>query len=134
MEQVWRQTEHPGDGDGLKSAFQRVRFPINKEQNMNATTQERAADIAETFGLMRKVHPSKLTLQCVNGQNKLDYYPMSDVVADSIYGGSKCLRSLLDVLANSDCPYVAQFKQALCDEYTDKNADELALYFEERGQ
>lgn len=101
---------------------------------MNALTQERAADIAETFALMRKVHPNKLTLQCVNGQNKLAYYPMSDVVADSIWGGSKALESLLDVLHNSDCPFVAQLKQVICDEYTDKNADELALYFEERGQ
>lgn len=99
---------------------------------MQTEIEVRKADIAETFALIRKVHPNRLALQCINGQNRLTSYPMSEVVADSIWTGSKCHAALLDVLHNSECPHVAQLVQAICDEYADNNADELALYFEER--
>ena len=99
---------------------------------MKTELEVRKSDIAETFALMRKVHPNKLNLQCIRGvDGKLASYPMAEVVVD--YGTfGKPFDALLDVLHNSACPYVTAFVQALCDEYTSKNADELALYFEER--
>ena len=98
---------------------------------MQTELEVRKADIAETFALIRKVHPNKLALQCVNHMGKLKSYPMPEVVVD--YGmAGKPFDALLDALHNSECPYVAAFVQALCDEYADKNADELAYYFEER--
>ena len=100
---------------------------------MTTSTYTRADDIAETFALVRKVHPSKLTLPTINGQMKLTSYPMSEVVADSIWEGSKAHKALLDVLHNSSCPHVANLLQVISDEYIDKNADELDFYDGERG-
>ncbi len=99
---------------------------------MTTSTFTRADEIAETFALVKKVHPSKLVLPCIKGV-KLDSYAMSEVVADSIWEGSKAHKALLDVLHNSSCPHVANLLQVISDEYIDKNADELDFYDGERG-
>lgn len=104
---------------------------------MTTSTFTRADEIAETFALVKKVHPSKLALPCITYRfraPKKESYQMSEAIADSIWQDSKAHKALMDALHHSTCPHVAALLQVISDEYTDKNADALELYDEERGQ
>lgn len=63
-----------------------------------------------------------------HGTPKKEMYAIGEVVADSIWLDSPTHKALMAVLANSKCPFVAQLKQTLIDEYSDKNAAELAMF------
>ncbi len=59
---------------------------------------------------------------------------MSEHIADCIYDGSKAHKLLLDAIHLSDCPHVAKLVDLIKNLYIEQNADDLALYFEERGE
>lgn len=63
-----------------------------------------------------------------HGTPKKEMYAIGEVVADSIWLDSPTHKALMAVLADSKCPFVAQLKQTLIDEYADKNAAELAMF------
>jgi hypothetical protein len=59
-----------------------------------------------------------------SGTSKLGAYPVAEVVTD--YGTDKGpLQALLAVLAGSDCPLVAKYREALAQRYADSNADSV---------
>ena len=60
-----------------------------------------------------------------HGAAKKEMYAIGEVVADSIWLDSPTHKALMAVLANSKCPFVAQLKQTLIDEFIDKNVPEL---------
>lgn len=60
-----------------------------------------------------------------DGTPKKQMYAIGEVVADSIWLDSPAHKALMAVLANSKCPFVAQLKQSLIDEFIDKNVPEL---------
>lgn len=80
---------------------------------------------------IRTVPVEQIGLQYVTYQGsigtataKLSAYPVSEVVTD--YGTDKGpLQALLAVLAGSDCPLVAKYREALAERYVDANADEV---------
>lgn len=56
--------------------------------------------------------------------SSISMYPISEVVTD--YGTDKGpLQALLTVLAGSDCPLVAKYRQALAERYADAWADDV---------
>lgn len=55
---------------------------------------------------------------------KLAAYPVAEIVND--YGTDKGpLQALLAVLAGSDCPLVAKYREALAERYVDANANDV---------
>lgn len=95
---------------------------------MTTTTSHREEEIAETFALIKQVHPTKLALPAIHGvTGKLIRYPMADVITESV--GSKAVdAALLDALHHSRCPYVAALIQVINDEYKRMNLEALEQY------
>lgn len=61
---------------------------------------------------------------CTNGIVKVANYPMDDVVTD--YGTDpNPHKALMAVLAGSDCPLVAKWREAMAQAFADANADEV---------
>ena len=69
-------------------------------------------------------YPGTLSLPATKG-GKVLYEPLYTVVSDYVTY-SEPLKMLMEVLADSDCPLVAKLRQALADNYSDANADDLA--------
>ena len=100
---------------------------------MNTVAFKRADEIAETFALIKQVHPNKLALPAIQAiSGRLISYPMREAILDS-FGGEKINEALMDMLHHSKCPHVAAFIQVLSDQYEHENAQELDAYDEERG-
>ena len=77
---------------------------------------------------VRKVDHRALSLpyvkHCTNGVVKVASYPMDDVVTD--YGTEpKPLQALMAVLAGSDCPLVAKWREAMAERFAEANADDV---------
>ena len=59
-----------------------------------------------------------------NGSQSIDAYQLLEVVKD--YGTEpKPLQALMAVLAGSDCPLVAKWREAMAQAFADANADEV---------
>ena len=84
-----------------------------------------AQTITET---VRSIDHRALSLPYVknlpNGGQVIDAYQMLNVVQD--YGTDpKPLQALMAVLAGSNCPLVAKWRESLAERYADANADEV---------
>jgi len=89
--------------------------------------KEEMTDVLTTD--IRKTPISKLGLQWVSnarfGSVKLSMYPLTEVISD--YGvDGKAFDALLEVLAKSDCPLVAEYRKAIAAQFIEQNAAEVA--------
>ena len=79
---------------------------------------------------VRSVNPAVLSLpyvkyaSCNDTAPKIAAYPFAEVVTD--YGADEVpLAALMAVIARSDCPLVAAYREALAARFEDAQADEL---------
>jgi hypothetical protein len=74
---------------------------------------------------IRTVPASNLSLEYYSNLKRgLAQYPVSEIVTD--YGtDTEPLDALLAVLEESDCPFVAKYREALAKKFADQNADEV---------
>ena len=82
-------------------------------------------EIAEVFAAARKVNPANLSLPYVTGSGRKGAYELTQAVED-MQASPKVTTALLAVLSNSDCPYVAQWVQAMQDDHFASYGYELA--------
>jgi hypothetical protein len=114
------------------------RPPTDKELNAHYGTDRCGAFyrnlIRETITeTVRTVNPAVLSLpyvkyaSCNDTAPKIAAYPFAEVVTD--YGTDAVpLAALMAVIAGSDCPLVAAYREALSDSYEDAKADELGEF------
>jgi len=87
------------------------------------------SEITELFTVtVRKVEPKHLAVPFVrysaNGAARIDTKPLPEAVADTCTNG-KPLESLMAVMANSDCPLVAAWREAMAADYSYRNASDI---------
>lgn len=91
--------------------------------------KQAAAEIMELFTkTVRKVQHQHLAAPFVrygfNGAARVETMPLSEAVADICTNG-KPLEALMQVMAQSDCPLVAAWREAMAADYSHRNASDI---------
>lgn len=91
--------------------------------------KQAASEIRELFTeTVRKVNHKHLAAPFVhygpNGAAKIDTYTLTEVVADTCSSG-KPLDALMEVMAKSDCPLVAAWREAMAADYIYRHASDI---------
>lgn len=106
------------------------RAPTDAEIGYTKTDKLREQYEDEISGAFHEIKPTTglpyITYR--SGSPKKAMYAIGEVVADSIWLDSPAHKALMAVLANSKCPFVAQLKQTLIDEFNDKNVTALVEF------
>lgn len=103
------------------------RAPTDKELGYTKTDKLRDFWEDEISGAFHEIKATTALpyITYRSGAPRKAMYEISEVVADSIWLDSPAHKALMAVLTNSKCPFVAQLKQTLIDEFIDKNVPEL---------